>query len=288
MVKVQKVSYVKMITDLYSRCNVSNLFNYHKGNITQAPLEALLTYYTAQSVVLLTGTFIRPDTDLVTALRYIIVPLIIGVVVCTLFLILASCSITKKLYYSLLEYEKQSGIELYKSIDKKLKGTFIYCQIGGILAYLIVAGVASSYYSISGYFIDSTLGIFVCVGIGFISGVIWNTLGYYGNRLIDWRKIVKPLASMKIETNDNFKKEKFKYFMVHIIINSSMVLIMLIIQCISLAFNNNKEFDSNLVSLIIPLTIAIITLYCKLVYVQYYFGQKRKSVYLRINDLFKQ
>lgn len=100
----------KMISKLSlisKHCSIPGLLRYHTGNIIQAPLEALLTYYLFTALIIATDFFLLSPLDAPTLLKVIFIPLYITIIVCLIFSILVVYSITNALYGFIFKNKKE-------------------------------------------------------------------------------------------------------------------------------------------------------------------------------------
>lgn len=255
MVEIQKKKKEKVKLSLSSYdmlktyCNIDNLWFYIKTNIIRAPLEAAVSLYLAEILIILTDIFTVEVLTIGKIILIILIPIFIGTILCLFYLSWVSKKILHCILGIIVKYENEdfTDIELYQYIDNTfLKGIF-YSHIWGVLHYLAISLLFAcliAYTNLISYdYIDSDkklLFIFVIVSFGTVFGALWNFYGYCSDSRIDWSKIFIPLTNFQISKNKEIRNKKYKAYKISIAMQISiMILVMTIL--IFVAFNLNGD-----------------------------------------------
>lgn len=240
--KIPKLA--ERICKLFQEVDHDALLYYHKGNVMQAPLEALVSLYLCELFFVFTTWFQdqkhqivsnpalaimkliqkdNPEIESNQVLVFVFVPLFIGIFICVVYTLWISLYTTAKLYKSIYSKEfkckkhdekDKNNAELedvekynsYRFLDARMKKVFRTVHTCGTLSYTIVGfSTAVALHRLMDFNIETIPAL---TGAGFLLGLGWNILGYNGDRMIDWSNIALGLSDMKEEDQLCLRKNK--------------------------------------------------------------------------------
>lgn len=83
-------SLLKKYDDLKTYCNVGNLWFYIKTNIIRAPLEAAVSLYLVEILIILTDIFTDDVLDVGKIIFIILIPILLSTIICVSYLLFVS------------------------------------------------------------------------------------------------------------------------------------------------------------------------------------------------------
>lgn len=231
-------------------CNVNNLFNYHKINFIQAPLEVILSFFVYSGVIMFTTNILSDKTLSIFIVYYLLFPLILAIIICFIYLIF----ITNYINNTILNYinstlSHETGFcfnsNHFIKLDIIFEKVFKKIHFSGAICYFIASGVYSLLGLLKSPESNLCSRIPFILFVGFILGAIWNFRGFLGDARIDWYKLFKfdswscdyPLLNSNY---NNFLSKKVKQTFGHIILNflSSFIVIGIIVFIVFLSIDN--------------------------------------------------
>ncbi len=288
-------------------CDLYNLWFYNKSNIIRAPFEAALSLYLAELYVFFSNKFgiVRLDSNLVGIIFF---PIIIAVIVCVLYSVIAIRSVLKSMEKIIKDFiMKKERIKkdiLFNEIDTCFKKRMLGIHVLGAGLYIVFAIVfgivLKSIYNIQDCSIIIHLGI-----LGVVSGSLWNLYGLISDQRIDWRKILlvfkiedKSIESVEVtkhvwELTKDIKIKKFKMWFLSILVQAIIILLICVfgfyvLSRLDVKPSSKVEFgmlDSVFVSAFFATLVAYLKMMYKLFFQMKSLKNEPEGVFLNLFDL---
>ncbi len=287
------------ISLINEKCDLQNFVYYHKGNVIQAPLEALLTFYLAESLILFTNHFYSEVLSDLTIFPLVFTPLIISLLTCIVYTVACIIKISHKLVdclESIQEYIKNNKMkEAYMYTNDSFKRVFKTIHIWGTVLYTLV-GFGFSIYIVKNIRLkmDNLLFIFLTTTFALFFGVFWNIAGYRGDQRIKWETIIKDLKIEDDVKKDIYYKiyqgkyESFKWQSSMHVVGVFIVLVIAVFIMVFLKRNimvQNGSSSFEIYYIFITLFITSITLYIKYIFAHFYSWRSKESeIFINIKD----
>lgn len=270
--------------------NLDALLYYHKGNFIQAHLEALVTFYFSEVIIIF--LFIEKSVDANLMMYITFVPLFLCFIVCIGYTFTLSKIVTMKLLKLVRIYAQENSVcsnlsDLYRKIDKGMKKTFFWIHVSGTFCYTVVATV-SSFAFVHEAQVNNSLPLIITV-LGLAIGSAWNILGYNGDRIVDWSCLVKKLTPLSAAEKKVLYLEKFRNYKTRIFTNIIIMCFIVISTIAILAISYFKNiggtgdtWDIPTIYLFISLFAAAIVLYSKQIVTHFYLKKGQASCLSRL------
>lgn len=272
-----------------SQCNMENIKFLVKLNIIQAPLEAALSLYLIEGILIFSKIYSDNIFESYTILVLIFFPFLGATVVLVIYSIGINCYLLKNIHYLAIKLKNIDSLR-YIEADKTMKKAIKNIHFCGFICYT-VSSIAIAFFYV--WFLNKNEGdgnsnnlYFLIIIIGGIIGALWNVLGYWGDNKVDWSLVLINLNQITLE----FKREKFNYMIKHLVIDIIILIlfcltILLILLNLKSGYKPNVGVELNLDSVNIVshsfFLLSFFTLLIKYIKILYnmYFIQGVKSVY---------
>lgn len=272
------VSWFEKVSLISKRCIMKEFIHYHKGNVFQAPLEALLTFYLAEMIVFVSNLFVVTPLTSAQMLQVIFVPLIFSALVCIVYSIAMILKISTRLFDCLQEIDKLEGIiEKYNAVDERFKDLFFRIHRLGAICYFLVSLFVSYFYLFVMNIDLKVTPITLVVSItlfGSFFGVVWNYAGFNGDRRVEWSQLLLEFSGIDAIQRTPIIKKKYKYFERQAKTHIMMIILILLITgfCV---LNLNEyfyaEFDIFLNKVRAEIEVEVYYLFASLYVMAMYF-----------------
>ncbi|SHN83531.1 hypothetical protein [Desulfitobacterium chlororespirans] len=291
------VSWFEKISLISKKCSLRDIIYYHKGNVIQAPLEALLTFYLAEMIMFVSDLFVREPLSNEQMLQVIIVPLIFSALVCIVYSIAAILKISSRLFECIKEIDTSERIgnkKIYDQVDNRFKDLFFKIHRWGAICYFLVS-VTVACYCVYGIGINlkvpSIVFIIAVTIFGSIFGLCWNYAGFNGDRRVDWSLIILSFNRINIRQRSAIIRRKYKHFERQVTTHIIMIIFILGITAYILFFLNGyfekeNEIKFEMYYLFASLYVMTMYLYIRFVFKHFYGRRENGSkIYINIEDL---
>lgn len=198
--------FIKLIEEINNHCNILNIIFYLKSIIIRAPLEALITVYLAEALVLLTPIVSDQGFNGELVIFMIVFAIVVAALACMVFAVIMVVVVLLWARYSVGKLLQGPADVAYLVINQSFMRVVRWTHIGGALCYVIAANIIawSSQVKLQEMLKDDVNNrMLIVVGLyGLIAGIAWHLCGYVGDMRIHWKHIFNILE-ISDQTNLN-------------------------------------------------------------------------------------
>ncbi|MBE5988706.1 hypothetical protein BXY41_12149 [Lacrimispora xylanisolvens] len=228
-------------------CNMKSINFIVRLNLIQAPLEAAISLFVIEGVLIYSNLFSQSNFDTNVILIMIFFPILISLLIYLLYSIFINGYLLKSIYECAC-YIKNVNYLKYEIVDNYMKKTSAIIHFVGLISYMLVS-VFCAYiftYFLRYYGMNNSYYIAIIVATGCLIGALWNILGYWGDNKIDWSLVFNDLETI----NQSLKEKKYNYMIKHFIMDIFMLLLFCTIILITLIYIKDdykkiEEFNLN-------------------------------------------
>jgi len=200
------------------KCNIGAVYSYCKVNFIQALLEAALTVFLLESLLIYSEYF--SDTiNLEMHGGIFLLPITLAAIIWLGFILRITWIILEK-------FASDSRCnQSYEIIQSDFKSLFKNVHIAGFLCYTLTSllTLILIYCAIK----PNEFHKLVLLQLSsMMFGALWNIRGYWGDQRLDWEKLFKS-ETIVDSIDENIRAMKFKYTIKHIFLNCFSVVIAL-------------------------------------------------------------
>ena len=237
-----KTSFYDKISYISKEGYLPFVINFSKVTIFSVTFECLLSVYILEIFAIMTKFFLVDPTSIPKLFVIILFPLILEIVICSIFGISVSIFFANTVYkFSVNIKNKKKGFVDCKGVMEQYKKKVVMGQVIGtsfyIITTLIIPIILINVYP--DVFINP-IGLVIWIPIiGAILGIVWNITSYYRNQRIMWHKILPQFSKSK----EIVLKKNYNYLIKNAVWNIISIAILFILSIIVL-FNLHPKILS--------------------------------------------